>query len=434
MSFDSEQSFASADDRAEYRPRRVRKKASVSEPDKAYVPRHAINHQPDENLSAGIDFSLDDNSAVPGGLHVEHSGVGAVNTASPRKKDNVPKLTDSKGGKGGKGVNVVTLAAVLVIIVCVVVLAKYFYEIYEAKKNHDSLRNLYADMAKKAATMTTTEAKTETEKKVEETLSSDMEGTQTTVETEPVVTEITHAPRDIMPAAAALLAENPDTVGYIQIPGCVDEPVVKGTDNEYYLTHNFYNQQRSCGTCFADYRSVVGDWERSDNITLYAHNQRDGTMFGELDRYTYDYHYWLKNPFVYFNTNYSEDVYVIVSSFVINIEPSVDNGRKVFDYQNYVNFTDSGDYSFDHFYSEIMKRTQFLTDIDCNENDQYLTLSTCSYEWDEARHVMVARKLREGESTETFDTTNFRKNPNPKWPYIYYKYNGGTYIDEDEVQ
>ena len=42
----------------------------------------------------------------------------------------------------------------------------------------------------------------------------------------------------------------------------------------------------------------------------------------------------------------------------------------------------------------------------------------------------MGRKLRDGETAENFDTTKFSKNPNPKWPAIYYKYNGGTYIDE----
>lgn len=235
-------------------------------------------------------------------------------------------------------------------------------------------------------------------------------------------------PLEELAAAKELLAINPDTVGYVRIPDCVDEPVVKGTDNEYYLKHNFYNNQRQCGTCFADYRNKVGGYERSDNIILYAHNQKDGTMFGNLDYYRWDPAYWLKNPFVYFNTNYSEDVYVIIASFVINTLPEHDNGNPVFDYQNYIDFND--DYPYDKFMDEITKRSTIITGIDCTEDDEYLTLSTCSTEWDESRHVIVARKLRADESTDTIDTTKFSKNPNPKWPAIYYKYNGGTYIDE----
>ena len=79
---------------------------------------------------------------------------------------------------------------------------------------------------------------------------------------------------------------------------------------------------------------------------------------------------------------------------------------------------------------EITKRSTIITGVDCNEDDEYLTLSTCSTEWDDSRHILVARKLRDGETADSIDTTKFSKNPNPKWPAIYYKYNGGTYIDE----
>jgi hypothetical protein len=134
------------------------------------------------------------------------------------------------------------------------------------------------------------------------------------------------------------------------------------------------------------------------------------------------------NPFIYFNSNYTEDTYVIISSFVINTLPEHDNGNDIFDYHNYINFGEIR--SYENFMEEITERSTIITGIDCNADDDYLTLSTCSTEWDDSRHVIVARKLRNGETKESIDTTNFSKNPNPKWPAIYYKYNGGTYIDD----
>ncbi|MBQ5330067.1 MAG: class B sortase [Oscillospiraceae bacterium] len=334
---------------------------------------------------------------------------------------------DTRNETSGK---LVTITAVIVMAVCLVILGSYLYEIYEAKKNHDDLRSMYSQNSLNGAQTLVITAASATEKdEPAYTVPSDNLTWEEVSEAQ-TVTEEVHEPRDILPAAAGLLEINPDTVGFVRIPGCVEEPVVKGSDNDFYLTHNFYGEKRSCGTCFADYRNVVGDWERTDNVTLYAHNQRDGTMFGNLDAYRWDYRYWQKNPFIYFNTNYSEDTYVIISSFVTNIYPEHDDGREVFDYQNFVNFEDEGQYTFDKFYSEIMKRSWFDTGIDCNADDKYLTLSTCSTEWDDSRHVIVARMLRPGETAEGLDTTNFKKNENPKWPAIYYKYNGGTYIEE----
>ncbi len=303
---------------------------------------------------------------------------------------------------------IIALISIAVVIVCLIVLGCYFYEMFEAKQNHETLKVIYQQAQQSASAVT---------KVPEETRITDDNTPQEEL-----------PPPEILPAAKELLEINPDTIGYVNIPGCVDEPVVLGQDNIYYLDHNFYNNQRQCGTCFADHRNVIEAYERSDNVILYAHNQKDGTMFGNLDYYRWDPAYWLKNPFIYFNTNYSEDTYVIISSFVINTKPEHDNNNPVFDYQNYINFTDN--YSYDTFISEVTKRSTIITGVECSKDDKYLTLSTCSTEWDDSRHVLVARKLRDGETAENFDTTKFSKNPNPKWPAIYYKYNGGTYIDD----
>ncbi|MCM1523578.1 MAG: class B sortase [Ruminococcus sp.] len=339
----------------------------------------------------------------------------AVNKHSKKskKKDNRPfvqRVFPCKGDSSSEIINkLIVLISFAVLVVCAVILGDYFYQMYEAKKNHNTLKVIYSQSGGQSLAS------------VDPGQSAyDIAETGAVPEELPELT--------VLAGASELLAINPDTVGYINIPGCVDEPVVKYSDNDYYLDHNFYGNQRQCGTCFADYRNEVGGYTRSDNVILYAHNQKDGTMFGNLDYYRWDPAYWLKNPFIYFNTNYSEDTYVIISSFVINIKPEHDDNRPLFDYQNYINFSDN--YSFLTFMDEITKRSTIITGVECGETDDYLTLSTCSTEWDDSRHIIVARKLRAGETKESIDTARFSKNPNPKWPAIYYKYNGGTYIDE----
>lgn len=340
----------------------------------------------------------------------EARGTAHRRSSKPKvKKSFKESFFPQKGDSSSEIISkLVVIFSIIVLIVCGVILGNYFYQMYEAKQNHNTLKVIY----QKAQQSVITPAAPA------ETMPAPDNG-------EPVPEE--RPPLTILPAAQELISINPDTVGYVRIPNCVDEPVVKGTDNDYYLNHNFYDNQRQCGTCFADFRNEVGGYERSDNIILYAHNQKDGTMFGNLDYYRWDPAYWLKNPFIYFNTNYSEDTYVIISSFVINTKPEHDDNRPLFDYQNYIDFNDK--YTYEFFMSEITKRSTIITGVDCNENDDYLTLSTCSTEWDDSRHILVARKLRDGETADNFDTTKFSKNPNPKWPAIYYKYNGGTYIE-----
>ncbi|MCH5193379.1 MAG: class B sortase [Oscillospiraceae bacterium] len=299
---------------------------------------------------------------------------------------------------------VIVLISIMALIVCGVILGVYFYHIFEAKQNNSKILSKYNEIGSRASGEVP-----------QADLTLDENG------------EIIRSPLVTMPFAVEMLEINKDYAGYVSIPNCINEAVVQGTDNEYYLNKNIYDQTRQCGTVFADYRNVVNDYAdlQSDNIILYGHNQKDGTMFGEMDYYKWDLKYWLKNPFIYFDNKYEQNVYVIIASFVVNDDPKDDNGN-VFDYYNYIKFNDT--YTYDNFIKELNERTQFYTGIDVNENDKFLTLSTCSYEWDTSRHVIIGRKLRAGETTENIDLSGFEVNPNPKWPAIYYKYNGGAYI------
>ncbi|MBP1560519.1 MAG: class B sortase [Oscillospiraceae bacterium] len=330
-----------------------------------------------------------------------------------KKKSFSEQFIPMKGDKPNEIMSkIIVLLSIAALIVCGVILAVHFYHIFEAKQNNENIKVIYNQIQQSAS-------------------SGGATGADPSVTPDDGTEEAERSPLVLLPFAEEMLAINPDYVGYVSIPGRVSEAVVQSTDNDYYLKKNFYGQTRSCGTVFADFRAVVSDYadRQSDNIVLYGHNQRDGTMFGELDYYKWDPKYWLQNPFIYFDNKYEQSTYVIIASFVINTEPEHDNGY-VFDYHNYTNFNEK--HPFETFKKEITQRSQFLTGIDFDENDKYITLSTCSYEWEPARHVIIGRKLRSGETTESIDTTAFEVNPNPKWPAVYYKYNGGTYVETSE--
>lgn len=328
-----------------------------------------------------------------------------------KKKKSFSEAFIPHKGDSGKEIfsKVFSLFAIVVLVVCIVVLVIYFYHQFEAKQNNTKLNVIYNSAASSNVNNSTSS----------DNISQDILDIPEEERPELVKSE----------AAEEMLAINPDYAGYIYIPDVLGEPIVQ-RDNEYYLKHNFYDQVRSVGTVFADEKNVLNDYsdKQSDNIILYGHNNRDGSMFGNLDYYKWDLKYWLKNPFIYYDNYYENYTYVIVSSFVTNTLPEHDDGN-VFDYINYINFKDSGKYTFESFKNEILKRSQFITGIDFDKNDKYLTLSTCAYEWDEARHVIIARRLRAGETTDNIDTTGFYVNDNPKWPAIYYKFNGGSYTE-----
>ena len=82
----------------------------------------------------------------------------------------------------------------------------------------------------------------------------------------------------------SLKAINPDIVAWLSIPGTnVNYPVVRGADNEYYLTHDFSGEEgwlAQYGAVFMDYRNDP-DWN-DESYFIYGHHMNDGSMFAGI--------------------------------------------------------------------------------------------------------------------------------------------------------
>ena len=97
-----------------------------------------------------------------------------------------------------------------------------------------------------------------------------------------------------------LIEINPDYKGWLQIEGVLALPVVQGSDNEYYLDHNFYGFKSVYGNAYLDYRTVSDDWIQ----VIYGHNVTDGQMFAALLNYE-DKEFLLQHPiFTYASCEY----------------------------------------------------------------------------------------------------------------------------------
>lgn len=85
----------------------------------------------------------------------------------------------------------------------------------------------------------------------------------------------------------ALLAQNPDTVGWIYIPGTViNYPIVHTTDNEKYLTADFTGTEGWLANFGAIFLAAEnkGDFSDPNNI-IYGHHIYDGSMFAAIDTF-----------------------------------------------------------------------------------------------------------------------------------------------------
>ncbi len=225
---------------------------------------------------------------------------------------------------------------------------------------------------------------------------------------------------EILPGAQQLMSVNPDTVGYIRIDGTeVDLPIVQASDNDKYLKTAFDGSSNKAGSIFLDYRCKLGWRDRSDNIVLYGHNQRDRTMFGSLKDYKHDLEHYRQHPVITLNSNYESDTYKIFAYFVVEAEASQTYDGKLFDYHNYIDLSDRDTY--DRYMENVMLRSQIVTSVDTRYGDEFLTLSTCSNEFEPSRFVIIARKTRPGEDPGV-DTSAAYINQSakePDWGAIY---------------
>lgn len=78
-----------------------------------------------------------------------------------------------------------------------------------------------------------------------------------------------------------LKEQNNETIAWLKINNTnVEYPVVKGTNNSFYLNHSFDKSKNSAGWIFADYKNKFDNTDK--NIVIYGHNMRDGSMFGSM--------------------------------------------------------------------------------------------------------------------------------------------------------
>ena len=224
---------------------------------------------------------------------------------------------------------------------------------------------------------------------------------------------------------AELKKINKEIVGWIQIPDTqIDYPVLwhKGDDasGQYYLNHNYKGDYDSYGCIFLDYRCTNG--MDSKNIVLHGHHMNDGSMFGNLMKYggtEGDLDFYKKAPTVKFDTPQSDGVYKIVSVYKTNTLSA--HG----DFFNYMVGDFQNDKDFMNYVYNVRIRSLINCPVDINENDEILTLSTCSYEYTNFRTVVVARKVRLGEDPKV-DVSKASVNNNAVWPQVYYSSRGGT--------
>jgi sortase B len=180
----------------------------------------------------------------------------------------------------------------------------------------------------------------------------------------------------------ALLQDCPDTVGWLYtMDGTVNLPVVQGTDNLYYLTHTADGREVSGGSLFLDY---LNESDFSEDVSfLYGHNMKNGSMFEPLLNYRKQ-SYYDSYPVIYLLTPTQDYKLELFSGFVTTMESDV------------YTFNFDTEEAKEQYISEMAALSEFTPRSLPDVTDRIVCLSTCAYDFENARYVLLGRLVEVG--------------------------------------
>ena len=170
---------------------------------------------------------------------------------------------------------------------------------------------------------------------------------------------------------------NPDIVAWITLPDTViNYPVVQGEDNSRYLHTTFDGTSNKNGCIFLDAANAA-DFSDANSV-IYGHHMKSGSMFARLCDYK-EQSFFDAHPYMYLYT--PEKVYRLEIFSAYICEKTEDFGTK--------NFED-GETRLDYF-EELRSRSLINSAVELSQEDNIVTLQTCTYEFYDARFIVHAK-------------------------------------------
>lgn len=185
----------------------------------------------------------------------------------------------------------------------------------------------------------------------------------------------------------SLYNSNKTLIGWLNIADTIiDYPVMQTEDNEFYLSHNSNLEEDRNGALFLDFHCDIKN--PGTNFIIYGHNMKSGKMFGSLDRYE-DYAYYEKHKEIRFDTLYEEGIYEIMYVFRSHVYKQDEVAFKYYQF-----FDANSEEEFQSYMKEMEALSLYDTGVEAAYGDHLLTLSTCDYEEQDGRFVVVAKRVK----------------------------------------
>lgn len=196
--------------------------------------------------------------------------------------------------------------------------------------------------------------------------------TEDTNDDEQTATPVEPEPESISVDFASLQAKYPDVVGYIYAANTgLSYPIVQTAEEggQYYLYRDIDGNDNKNGTIFLDWR-CNSDFTTSNNNLIYGHNMKSGRMFAPLMNYKYQ-SYYDAHPYMY--------LYTPTQNYKVNL------------FAGFVTPHDSDVYAYSlssSYLQECINSSTFNAGTGVPTGN-ILTLSTCDYDYDNARYVVL---------------------------------------------
>lgn len=177
----------------------------------------------------------------------------------------------------------------------------------------------------------------------------------------------------------ALKEINPDVIGWLYYEDTpIDYPVVQGEDNSKYLDTLFDGTWGIFGTLFADAEAEAPF--RQFNTVIYGHHMKDGSMFCELEKLK-DQKFCEEHPRLELIT--PEGKYHLEIWAFLN-QPSDSDI-----YQTNISDPDEKQ----EYITLVEELASYTTDVSVGPYDKLVLLSTCAYEYQNARYIVVCKMV-----------------------------------------
>jgi len=176
----------------------------------------------------------------------------------------------------------------------------------------------------------------------------------------------------------ALNPLNKDIVGWIWINDLkINYPLVRGSNNQYYLTHTYDGTYNRLGSIFMDFRNSR---ELDDpNTVIYGHNMWTDEMFGVLEKYS-ELEFYQKHKFIYILQEDMVRKYEVFSAYFTD---AYGDSYTI----EFLNTKSFNDYLF-----KMKNQSLVETNVTVSKEDKIITLSTCKTRGGKTERFVVHAK------------------------------------------